>query len=132
MMTTWRDYLLNKCYTHTWMVYIPGLPPDLDYPEILGLRVPLATLVLNDNEDQLFTLAGDAAGRPDLVGGLRQGRRRRPVQVLVLSGPPQVRPPHASRGIRLVRSVAEGMIGSIEGHASSTDHPVAPGRICGI
>ena len=56
MMTTWRDYLLNKCHTHTWMIYIPGLPNDLDYPEILGLRVPLPTLVLNDNEDQLFTL----------------------------------------------------------------------------
>jgi dienelactone hydrolase len=56
MMTTWRDYLLNKAFTHTWMVYIPGLPLDLDYPEVLGLRVPLATLVLNDNEDSLFTL----------------------------------------------------------------------------
>lgn len=56
MMTTWRDYLLNKCHTHTWMIYIPGLPPDLDYPEILGLRAPLASLVLNCNEDQLFTL----------------------------------------------------------------------------
>ena len=56
MMTTWRDYLLNKCYTHTWMVYIPGIPLDLDYPEILGLRVPLATLVQNNNEDQLFTI----------------------------------------------------------------------------
>jgi dienelactone hydrolase len=56
MMTTWRDYLLNKCYTHTWMVYLPGLPLDLDYPEILGLRVPRPTLVLNDSEDGLFTL----------------------------------------------------------------------------
>ena len=56
MMTTWRDYLLNKCYTHTWMVYIPGIPLDLDYPEILGLRVPLPTLVQNDIEDQLFTI----------------------------------------------------------------------------
>jgi len=56
MMTTWKDYLLNKCYTHTWMCYIPGLPRDLDYPEILALRVPLATMVLNDTEDQLFTL----------------------------------------------------------------------------
>src|SRR5688500_8586157 len=37
MMTTWRDYLLNKCYTHTWMIYIPGLALDLDYPEIAGL-----------------------------------------------------------------------------------------------
>jgi dienelactone hydrolase len=56
MMTTWRDYLLNKCYTHTWMIYTPGLPPDLDYPEVLGLRVPLPTLVQNNSEDQLFTL----------------------------------------------------------------------------
>jgi dienelactone hydrolase len=56
MMTTWRDYLLNKSYTHTWMVYIPGLPLDLDYPEILGLRVPRPTLVLNDTEDDLYTL----------------------------------------------------------------------------
>jgi dienelactone hydrolase len=56
MMTTWRDYLLDKCHTHTWMIYIPGLPNDLDYPEILGLRAPLPTLVLNDTEDQLFTI----------------------------------------------------------------------------
>jgi dienelactone hydrolase len=57
MMTTWRDYLLYKSYTHTWMVYVPLLPRDLDYPEILGLHVPLPTLVLNDSEDELFTLS---------------------------------------------------------------------------
>jgi len=56
MMSTWRDFLLHKSYTHTWMVYVPLLPRDLDYPEILGLRVPLPTLVQNDEEDQLFTL----------------------------------------------------------------------------
>ena len=56
MMTTWRDYLLNKSYTHTWMCYIPTLPRDLDYPEILGLTVPNPVLVLNNNQDQLFTL----------------------------------------------------------------------------
>jgi dienelactone hydrolase len=56
MMTTWRDYLLNKSHTHTWMCYVPLLPRDLDYPEILGLRVPLPTLVQNDSEDTLFTL----------------------------------------------------------------------------
>jgi dienelactone hydrolase len=65
MMTTWRDYLLNKCYTHTWMVYAPGLALDLDYPEVLGLRVPLATLVLNDTEDSLFTL--DEMKRADRI-----------------------------------------------------------------
>src|SRR5947209_2894953 len=56
MMTTWRDYLLNKCYTHTWMVYVPGLPRDLDYPEVLGLATPSPVLVLNNRQDQLFTM----------------------------------------------------------------------------
>jgi len=56
MMTTWRDYLLNKAYTHTWMVYIPGLPGDLDYPEIFGLNLPNPVLVLNNLDDQLFTV----------------------------------------------------------------------------
>jgi dienelactone hydrolase len=56
MMSTWRDYLLNKCWTHTWMCYLPLLPRDLDYPEILGLRMPLPALVLNNREDSLFTM----------------------------------------------------------------------------
>ncbi len=56
MMTTWHDYLLNKCHTHTWMCYVPLLPNELDYPEILGLRAPLPTLVLNNTDDPLFTL----------------------------------------------------------------------------
>lgn len=55
MMSTWRDYLLHKSFTHTWMVYLPGLPPNLDYCEVLGLRAPLPTLVLNNDDDDLFT-----------------------------------------------------------------------------
>jgi dienelactone hydrolase len=55
-MTTWRDFLLNKCFTHTWMTYVPILPNELDFPEILGLRVPLPTLVLNDTDDDLYTV----------------------------------------------------------------------------
>ncbi|MFN4145220.1 MAG: alpha/beta hydrolase family protein [Runella sp.] len=55
-MTTWADFSLYKSFTHTWMTYIPILPNELDFPEILGLRTPLPTLVLNDKEDQLFTL----------------------------------------------------------------------------
>ena len=54
-MTTWKDFLLNKSYTHTWMTYVPLLPKELDFPEILGLRVPLPTMVLNDSEDELYT-----------------------------------------------------------------------------
>lgn len=55
-MTTWKDFLFNKSYTHTWMTYVPILPNELDFPEILGLRVPMATMVLNDSEDELYTL----------------------------------------------------------------------------
>jgi dienelactone hydrolase len=57
MMTTWRDYLFKKSYTHTWMVYVPGLPRDLDYPEVLGISVPNPVLVLNNRQDSLFTMS---------------------------------------------------------------------------
>jgi len=55
-MSTWKDFLLNKSYTHTWMTYVPMLPNELDFPEILGSRAPLPTLVLNDEDDDLYTL----------------------------------------------------------------------------
>jgi dienelactone hydrolase len=55
MMTTWRDHVLHKSYTHTWMCFVPLLPRDLDFPEIIGLRAPLPTLVLNTRDDPLFT-----------------------------------------------------------------------------
>jgi len=55
-MTTWKDFALNKSFTHTWMTYVPILPNELDFPEILGLRAPMPTLVLNDIDDGLYTL----------------------------------------------------------------------------
>ncbi|HRE52761.1 MAG TPA: alpha/beta hydrolase family protein [Flavitalea sp.] len=54
-MTTWKDFIMYKSFTHTWMAYVPLLPNELDFPEIIGLRAPLPTLVLNNSEDQLFT-----------------------------------------------------------------------------
>lgn len=76
-MSTWRDFLLDKCFTHTWMTYVPLLPKELDFPEILGLRAPAATMVQNCTEDPLYTVSemqradqilGDVftrAGKPD-------------------------------------------------------------------
>ncbi len=55
-MTTWKDFILYKSFTHTWMTYVPITPTELDFPEILGLRVPLPTLVLNDADDDLYTM----------------------------------------------------------------------------
>lgn len=65
MMTTWRDYLLNKSFTHTWMCYTPGLPRELDYPEVLGLAAPNPVLVLNNRQDALFTMP--EMGRADQI-----------------------------------------------------------------
>lgn len=56
MMTTWRDYGLYKAGNHTWMVWTPVLAKYLDYPEIMALRLPKPTMVLNDEEDDLFSL----------------------------------------------------------------------------
>ena len=110
MMTTWRDYLLNKCYTHTWMIYIPGLPPDLDYPEILGLHAPRPTLVLNNTDDELFTI-GEMRRADRILGEVftKAGAADR-YQVRFLPRPAQVRPRHAGRGLRLVRALAESVI----------------------
>ncbi len=58
LMTTWEDFMLNKSYTHTWMSFVPVLPKELDFPEILGMNVPSPTLVLNAEQDGLFTLPG--------------------------------------------------------------------------
>ena len=55
-MTTWRDFLLDKVYTHTWMTYVPLLPRELDFPEILALRAPAATMVQSCRQDPLYTL----------------------------------------------------------------------------
>jgi hypothetical protein len=49
------------------MIYIPGLPPELDYPEILSLHAPKPTLVLSDIEDELFTI--DEMRRADKILG---------------------------------------------------------------
>jgi len=56
-MTTWRDFVLDKTFTHTWMTYAPLLPRELDFPEIVALRAPAPTLVLSCTEDPLYTVA---------------------------------------------------------------------------
>jgi len=57
-MTTWKDFLLYKTVNHTWMIYVPLLPNELDFPEILGLRAPLPSMVLCDEQDDLYTMEG--------------------------------------------------------------------------
>jgi len=54
-MTTWRDLLLAKAWTHTWMAYTPLLPNHLDFPDLFSLRVPRPALVLSCADDGLFS-----------------------------------------------------------------------------
>ena len=53
-MTTWADFAMESAYTHTWMIYIPGLPPSMDYPDILAMRTPLPSLVQSTRQDPLY------------------------------------------------------------------------------
>ena len=63
-MTTWSDLLFQKCFTHTWMIYIPLLPKLMDFPDILGLHAPLPALVFATTADPLFTFGEvERAGR---------------------------------------------------------------------
>ena len=41
-MSTWRDFQMNKAYTHTWMTYAPLLSRYLNFPEILGFASAIA------------------------------------------------------------------------------------------
>ena len=71
-MTTWRDFLLNKCFVHTWMAYVPLLPRELDFPDVLSLRAPLPTMVLNTRQDELYTRAEMQAADETLRGVYRK------------------------------------------------------------
>ena len=128
-MTTWRDFLLNKCFVHTWMAYVPLLPRELDFPDILSLRAPLPTMVLNTRQDELYTRAEMQAADETLravyrkaMGICRCRTRRSPGSTaarglkrcrvsrhtsVVLRWSPQVRSADAGRGVRLVRPLAQ-------------------------
>lgn len=56
-MSSWRDFLLNTSYMHTWMLYVPSLSRYMDYPEVVGLRAPKPAMVLATDEDPLFSLS---------------------------------------------------------------------------
>jgi dienelactone hydrolase len=56
MMSTWRDLVLYHSFTHTWMMFVPHLPVEMDYPEIFALQMPAPRMVLNNTEDTLFDL----------------------------------------------------------------------------
>jgi dienelactone hydrolase len=57
-MTTWQDFLNDRVFTHTWMLYVPYGSRYLDFPDILSLHGPKPTLVQYDEDDPLYSLQG--------------------------------------------------------------------------
>ncbi len=57
-MSTWQDFLRDRVYTHTWMLYIPHCARYLDFPDLLTLHAPKPAMVQYDEDDPLYTLEG--------------------------------------------------------------------------
>ena len=86
-MSTWRDFLLHVSYTHTWMIYVPNLANLMDFPEILAMRAPLATLVLATTEDPLYTRAEMERAGAILEQAYRKAGAPEALKVLFHTGP---------------------------------------------
>ena len=57
-MSTSSEFALHKVYTHTWMMYIPGLSNLMDFADLYSLHGKKPTMVLYDIDDDLYTPKG--------------------------------------------------------------------------
>jgi dienelactone hydrolase len=89
-MTTWRDFILGKSFTHTWMAFPPLLPRYLEFPEILGLRVPRPTLVVSSTGDDLYTPTETRRAVRILEQVYRKAGAGREMHALTYPGPHQL------------------------------------------
>jgi predicted esterase len=85
--STWRDFALWSGFAHTWMAFVPNLARQLDFPEVLGLRVPLPSLVLACEQDPLFRLEETRRAGATLQNIYRQSGAEDKVQVSLHPGP---------------------------------------------
>ena len=62
LMSSYEGLLDHNVIDHTWMLYpSPALAGKMDWPDMVSCRAPSPLMVQYDNEDQLFTLAGQKA-----------------------------------------------------------------------
>jgi dienelactone hydrolase len=57
-MSTSEEFALYKTYTHTWMMYVPGLTNLMDFSDLYSLHGTKPTMVLYDADDPLYTTKG--------------------------------------------------------------------------
>jgi dienelactone hydrolase len=56
-MTTWRDFLLDKAFTHTWMTYVPLLAEGFGFPRDPGVAGSRGNHGAQLPQDPLYTLS---------------------------------------------------------------------------
>ena len=57
-MSTSAEIAAYKTYTHTWMMYIPGLSHLMDFSDLYSVHGKKPTMVLYDIDDPLYTVKG--------------------------------------------------------------------------
>jgi dienelactone hydrolase len=57
-MSTAEEFAPYKVHTHTWMMYLPGLTPLMDFTDLYALRGRKPGMVQYDTDDRLFTQKG--------------------------------------------------------------------------
>ena len=69
LMSTFEEVALYKVYTHTWMMYLPGLVNLMDFTDLYSLHGKKPTMVLYSTNDALFTPKGqeDAHARLEKI-----------------------------------------------------------------
>ena len=66
-MSTASELAAYKVYTHTWMLYVPGLTAIMDFPDLYSMHGKKPTMVLYDSDDQLYTTAGQEGAHERLT-----------------------------------------------------------------
>jgi len=57
-MSTSAEFAFYKIYTHTWMMYIPGLSNLMDFTDLYSMHGKKPAMVLYDIDDPLYTQKG--------------------------------------------------------------------------
>ncbi|MDR8392725.1 dienelactone hydrolase family protein [Aliifodinibius sp. S!AR15-10] len=62
------EEMLQRHLHHTWMMYVPQQYQFLDMPDVASLNAPNPLLIMNTEQDKLFSLNGMKAAKEKLSG----------------------------------------------------------------
>lgn len=64
--STTYEHMLQNHARHTWMMYVPQQYQYLDLPDVASINAPRPLLVMNCNQDKLFSIEGMKAAEQKL------------------------------------------------------------------